>query len=215
LPPRLPIDQTQVGNDVYNYGGLLPFGKNLASGTVNQFGFNLTPEQNAGIENISNLAARTRALPISGVSRDSVQREKWNNQNIPQPNWAGVIGEGGYIEQAKLGALLTRLREEYVNSRARAMDPATPPAERVKLVGYLNELRDVIAGWEAPKKGYQPGAAATASTAPGQGTIHQVPQIDKAQTDPLAQARDAIFRGASRAAVIQRLREHGIDPTGL
>jgi hypothetical protein len=33
--------------------------------------------------------------------------------------------------------------------------------------------------------------------------------------DPLAQARDAIDRGADRNAVIQRLRQNGIEPTGL
>ena len=33
--------------------------------------------------------------------------------------------------------------------------------------------------------------------------------------DPLAQARDAIDRGAPRDAVIQRLRNNGIDPSGL
>jgi hypothetical protein len=33
--------------------------------------------------------------------------------------------------------------------------------------------------------------------------------------DALAMARDAIARGAPRAAVIKRLREHGIDPSGL
>jgi hypothetical protein len=34
-------------------------------------------------------------------------------------------------------------------------------------------------------------------------------------TDALAQARDAIARGAPRDAVIQRLRQNGIDPGGL
>jgi hypothetical protein len=33
--------------------------------------------------------------------------------------------------------------------------------------------------------------------------------------DPLAQARDAIAKGAPRAAVIKRLKDNGIEPTGL
>jgi hypothetical protein len=33
--------------------------------------------------------------------------------------------------------------------------------------------------------------------------------------DPLSQAKDAIARGAPRDAVIQRLRQNGVDPTGL
>jgi hypothetical protein len=86
------------------------------------------------------------------------------------------------------------------------------------------KLRKAIESYEAPQDQGSPQPItgmrpATTSTAPQQGTVHQVPQVDKAHiqtpADPLAQARDAISRGASRAAVIQRLREHGIDPTGL
>lgn len=47
----------------------------------------------------------------------------------------------------------------------------------------------------------------------------QSPQVQPAQAgaagDPLAQARSAIDQGADRNAVIQRLRENGIDPSGL
>lgn len=49
-----------------------------------------------------------------------------------------------------------------------------------------------------------PAAAAPASAAPARGAA-----------DPLAAARDAIARGAPRDAVIQRLRDNGIDPSGL
>lgn len=47
--------------------------------------------------------------------------------------------------------------------------------------------------------------------APG-GQAGSTPSADSA---PLAQARDAIDRGADRNAVIKRLRENGIDPSGL
>jgi hypothetical protein len=198
LPPRPLVDQTQPGKDVYDYGGLWPVAKNLFGGTMNQIGINAIPDQSAAIENIANLAARTRALPISGVSRDSVQREKWNSANIPQPHF-GVLGEGGYLEQQKLAALTGRLRDTYSTMRRQAMDPATPPAERAQLVGQLNELRDVIAGWEAPLNGnHQPGAATT-STAPGQGTVHQVPQVDKAQVQAPSRSQQTIPRAAIEA----------------
>lgn len=52
-----------------------------------------------------------------------------------------------------------------------------------------------------------PGVAAPPSAAPG------APQ--PAQNDPLAQARDAIARGADRNAVIKRLQQNGINPQGL
>lgn len=41
------------------------------------------------------------------------------------------------------------------------------------------------------------------------------PAASAGGADPLTQAKAAIARGANRDAVIQRLRENGIDPTGL
>jgi hypothetical protein len=55
--------------------------------------------------------------------------------------------------------------------------------------------------------GGQPGAPAAPAATP--------PASAGAQGDPLAQAREAIARGASREAVIQRLRQNGVDPGGL
>ncbi|WP_149576380.1 hypothetical protein [Xanthobacter oligotrophicus] len=56
------------------------------------------------------------------------------------------------------------------------------------------------------------------SQAPGGGPSNPsmgAPQGASGVGDPLAQARDAISRGAPRDAVIQRLRQNGIDPAGL
>ncbi|MBB6304049.1 hypothetical protein [Rhizobium leucaenae] len=47
------------------------------------------------------------------------------------------------------------------------------------------------------------------------GPTYKAPQSATVKADALAQARDAIAKGAPRDAVIQRLRENGIDPTGL
>jgi hypothetical protein len=52
-------------------------------------------------------------------------------------------------------------------------------------------------------------APAAGSTAPA------VRQTAATPADPLAQARDAVARGAPRDAVIERLRVNGIDPAGL
>jgi hypothetical protein len=46
------------------------------------------------------------------------------------------------------------------------------------------------------------------------GSVYSKPQPAQ-QGDPLSLARDAIDRGADRNAVIQRLRQNGIDPAGL
>ncbi len=47
------------------------------------------------------------------------------------------------------------------------------------------------------------------------GPTYRAPQRAIGKADALAQARDAIAKGAPRDAVIQRLRENGVDPTGL
>jgi hypothetical protein len=45
--------------------------------------------------------------------------------------------------------------------------------------------------------------------------VLSAPQTAAPPADPLAQARDAVARGAPRDAVIERLRVNGIDPAGL
>jgi hypothetical protein len=51
-------------------------------------------------------------------------------------------------------------------------------------------------------------------TSPAAGTPPSRPAAD-GSVDVLAQARDAITRGAPRDAVVQRLRDNRIDPSGL
>lgn len=87
-------------------------------------------------------------------------------------------------------------------------DPATPPQVRAQVIDrmttlaqrklQLNEARikDLRGGDYFKPQGGQTRAAAP-------------------QGDPLAMARDAIAKGAPRDAVIQRLRQNGIDPSGL
>lgn len=64
---------------------------------------------------------------------------------------------------------------------------------------------ELIAAGRDPSQVHFPHEAAAAPAGQSGG----------AQGDPLAQARDAISRGAPRAAVIQRLQQNGIDPAGL
>lgn len=54
-----------------------------------------------------------------------------------------------------------------------------------------------------------------ASGAPGGNGRAPAPGDNGLPSDPLGQARDAIARGAPRAAVMQRLQQNGIDPSGL
>lgn len=66
----------------------------------------------------------------------------------------------------------------------------------------------------APAAAATPAApAASAPAAPAAPARPAAPAA--AATDPLARARDALARGANRNAVIERLRQNGIDPAGL
>lgn len=88
-------------------------------------------------------------------------------------------------------------------------NPQTPPEVRAKVIdrmtvlaerkNQLNEarIRDLRGG-----DYFKPGQNPTRGTAPQ-------------AADPLAAARDAIAKGAPRDAVIQRLQQNGIDPSGL
>lgn len=65
-------------------------------------------------------------------------------------------------------------------------------------------------GAPAPAQGGAPAAQGAPAGAPASAAGAAAPQ-----TDRLAEARAAIAKGAPRDAVIKRLRERGIDPTGL
>lgn len=96
-------------------------------------------------------------------------------------------------------------------------DPQTPPQVREGVIKRMKTLverkkqiqeartRDLRGGTY-----FKPdGAGAPASPAAPSGGMPQ------AAGNPLQQARDAIERGADRNAVIKRLRDNGIDPSGL
>jgi|GEM_PF-5347173 len=88
-------------------------------------------------------------------------------------------------------------------------DPKAPPELKVRTIDrmltlaqrkqQLNQSRiNQLRGGDY----FKPGGGQPTATAP-------------ARSDPLAAARDAISRGADRNAVIQRLQQNGIDPSGL
>lgn len=89
-------------------------------------------------------------------------------------------------------------------------DPATDPKVRAGVIKRMQKLAqrqlELSEGRVRDLRGgnyFQPGR--------GQGA----PQRGEMADDPVSAARDAIARGAPRDAVIQRLRENGIDPGGL
>jgi hypothetical protein len=89
-------------------------------------------------------------------------------------------------------------------------DPATPPDIRKGVIQRMKRLAERKLELQKARMNdlrggeyFKPGG--------GQAPAQAAPQA----ADPLAQARDAIARGASRDAVIQRLQQHGIDASGL
>lgn len=172
----LPTQFPQSARDNEAGGGILAAGKNIAAHTINAVtGYDPAPDLHASLNNSRNLAARTRALPISGVAKDSVAREKWANENIPQPNTVfGTVPGGGEAARDKTMALLMRLRRQYDTDAALARDPSVPPAKRASMIQGLTELKGVIDDYQRLPGSATPGAPAPAAQ-PAQAEQAQPP----------------------------------------
>jgi hypothetical protein len=104
------------------------------------------------------------------------------------------------------GATSDSARQEAYRRLNGAMNPAqlksVIESMRVEMDNRAASLREVENGLRSSIR------AGSGDNRPGQAAPDPA-------ADPIAQARDAISRGADRAAVIKRLREHGINPSGL
>lgn len=84
--------------------------------------------------------------------------------------------------------------------------------------GNSDKAKKIVQEWQTlnAQRPMAPGApaAAPAPTAPARPAAPAA-AAPAPSSDPLARARDAIARGADRNAVIQRLQQAGIDPSGL
>jgi hypothetical protein len=88
---------------------------------------------------------------------------------------------------------------------ARVASPAAPPAAPAA----LDAASAPPEGTAPPMSPASPARTTSLSAAPPVALVRTAPP------DALAQARDAIARGAPREAVMARLREHGIDPISV
>lgn len=99
-------------------------------------------------------------------------------------------------------------------------DPAEWTGNQQKFLAKLDTVEQILAMNQGVVdqrlRGGAPSAAAQAAPGVAQppGAAPGAPPIP-AGADPLAAARDAITRGADRNAVIRRLQQNGINPTGL
>jgi hypothetical protein len=124
----------------------------------------------------------------------------------------GFIGNGIIGKTNPDFQLFDQARRNFTNAQLRRESGAviSPEEEQNANKQYFpvpGDQPEVIAQKRANR------AAAIKAMSRSAGPTYKIPQA--AKTDALSQARDAISKGASRDAVIQRLRENGIDPTGL
>ncbi|SFI39994.1 hypothetical protein [Bradyrhizobium sp. Gha] len=155
-------------------------------------------------QEIRNNLARTVLLGAPG--RQTVQAQKWVNDLLPQGNaLANPATEAG-----KIPVVVNALKADHEQYRQLALDPNTAPQERAKAVQAMHQIENTVRLFTEPAAGPPPPQETSTPTA-GRPTGPAQP----AAADPLAQARDAIARGADSAAVRRRLQQNGIDPSGL
>lgn len=121
----------------------------------------------------------------SGAVISKDEIEKADQQYFPQ------VGDTPRVMEQK-----ARNRQMALDAMVRGAGPGYTPGPNVA----LTEKEGDTSGFGA--KGGPQGPASS-------------PREATRQTGPIDQAREAIARGAPRAAVIERLRQNGIDPSGL
>jgi hypothetical protein len=113
------------------------------------------------------------------------------------------------IEQTLSGLAQSKLERAGIAEKALAGEMSPKEA--------LNALRDLPSPYEAVKAamGEKPPTPASGRTQAEPTKQQQQRPLQAAPPDVIEDARGAISRGAPRDAVIQRLKERGLDPSGL
>jgi hypothetical protein len=140
--------------------------------------------------------------------------EKSLNPNMSPEQQKAAVGKLLSLLNGSLTALESKRLQSFGQAAADKKGPLLTPESQSILENvskWIGGSPDVNAATfkhplVKPKDGAAHGASpakASAGAAPASGG------------DPLAQARDAIARGADKNAVIERLKANGIDPAGL
>src|ERR1043166_9171881 len=151
------------------------------------------------------------------LAPDAAPGAAWANALAPPANSGGLFGPNAGRVMAALGAGLSSAGANWNKPAAAAFASGAGAAlqggeqwAQQQQNARLKALHAAIAAWKGgDMTGYQQALANFAAAKP------QPNRAAPGLTQVLAQARDAIARGAPREAVIQRLRENNYDPSGL
>lgn len=171
---------------------------------------------------------------ISSANRanvpDTIQEYEYSRQNPEFADYRKQYGRQGktfQFDRVRDAAKQLGYSDEEAFDIARGKKPPSE-ADLINMARQLTEMEMPSSGFAAARikpeqrraryeeilGGLQQRFSTGRRRSPRQGAPEQAIS-DRARQNALQKAREAIEKGASRDAVIQRLRQHGIDPSGL
>ncbi|TWA89586.1 hypothetical protein [Bradyrhizobium stylosanthis] len=229
-----PVRNDLAKQDVSNqrFRGLLNYTKELAKQDPNNFGITglvkgTVQDTAAAADNIARglgysgiqdgLAnARTRAV-ASGVNPSVIS-------GVFDPKLPALHSAADLMVFSAAEALAGQSGRSVTDKDVKIIknivgDPTEWSANQQKFLSKLDTVGQILdLQQQVIDNNLRRGSPAAPPAAPGAASPPTSPAPGAqpaAQPDPLAQARDAIARGAPRDAVIQRLQQSGVDPAGL
>jgi hypothetical protein len=202
--PSLEFGNSQLAQDAYKASGVDAAITREANNSVGSVAGPLIGEIGAPTQR-----ATERVTAAVNAARTALLTNEFRQSKYSQEQIDKILPQGsGYANPVtaanSLGAVLRELGMEEQHLRQVIDSPNTPIDLKHKAFAAWQQTHRAIAMFTAPAEA--PVGPAKPAVAPG---------TPAPQGDPLSQARAAIAAGADRAAVIQRLQQNGINPTGL
>jgi hypothetical protein len=116
----------------------------------------IAPQQQQAEQNQAIRNQQTRAVLAASAGRQSVQAQKWVNENLPD----GAAFANPETEARHVGTVVNAIKMDYAADQHVAQDPNTPPVERQKALQHMHDLQRVAAMWTGQPQGAAPPAAA-------------------------------------------------------
>lgn len=185
------IDLKNSWNPTYNAVGNEFNTRVLGKGQVTDF----TPNAHAVAEELSKV--------FKGANLSDAEIHAWEKSlgpNMSPEQQKAAVG--------KLLSLLNGSLNALEDKRRQSLGPAMTEKKGPLLTDESRKTLENVSKWI--------GGAELNSTTFRHALVKEKPAAGAAATgDPLAQAKDAIAKGADRNAVIERLKQNGINPAGL